>query len=55
MTDDDSRRLVRMETKLDVIGDAVKEHAKRIRTLELTLAGLLATSGAIALIMNGLQ
>lgn len=53
MTDTD--RLVRIETKLDVALDAVKDHAKRLRTLELTLAGLLATSGAIALIMNGLQ
>jgi hypothetical protein len=51
----DSDRLVRIETKLDVALDAVRDLAKRTRTLELTLAGLVATSGAIALIMNSLQ
>jgi hypothetical protein len=53
--DSDSNRLVRIETKLDVALEAVRDLAKRTRTLELTLAGLVATSGAIALIMNSLQ
>lgn len=53
MTDTD--RLVRIETKLDIALEAVKDLTKRTRKLEITLASLLAGSGAIALILQGLQ
>lgn len=50
----DPDRLVRIETKLDVALETVREHAKRIRTLELIVAGSLATSGVVAIVVNGL-